>query len=60
MPVAAQIGGELRHDNNVADSFVDGLLASGAEVFLTCLVGLNRHDVFVSKWHTAIRRIPSQ
>lgn len=60
MPVTAQIGGELRHDNNVADALADGLLAPGAEVLLARLVGLNCHDVFVSKGHTTTRRIPSR
>lgn len=44
MPVPAQVGGLVRHDDHVEGSGGDGQLASRAQVLLAGLVGLDGGD----------------
>lgn len=44
VPVASQIGGVLRYDDDVAHPDLDDPIAAGADVLLTSLVRLDRVD----------------
>lgn len=60
MPVAAQVGRVFGYDDEVADSDVDHVGATGAEVGLARRIGLhNGHDLYPQRAHAstaAVRR----